>query len=104
MNKDFSDLIEYLDEKFQKTVKKEDIEDLTSKLITLEEFDKFRIEIKQELSNLRRSIQALTNSIDKLVKAVSDLKTEYAAISHQVTRHEKWIQQIAERLGIKLEY
>lgn len=78
-------------------------EDL-AKIVTLEEFDRFRDEIKQDLDALRESIQALTVSVDKLVKAVSDLKTEYAAITNQVNRHEKWFQQIAEKLGMKLEY
>jgi len=25
-------------------------------------------------------------------------------LSHKVERHEKWLQQVAEKLGIKLEY
>ena len=28
---------------------------------------------------------------------------EYAAIATQVNRHEKWLHQIADKLGIKLE-
>ncbi|MFH1780474.1 MAG: hypothetical protein ABH841_00470 [Candidatus Nealsonbacteria bacterium] len=78
-------------------------EDL-AKILTLEEFDQFRGEIKQDLNGLREAVQALVVSVDKLVKAVSDLKTEYATISNQVSRHEKWFQQIAEKLGMRLEY
>lgn len=78
-------------------------EDL-AKILTLEEFDQFKGEIKQDLDGLRESIQALTVSVDKLVKAVADMHQEYVVITGKVDRHEKWIQQIAEKLGLKLEY
>ncbi|MFH1894431.1 MAG: hypothetical protein ABH813_00795 [Patescibacteria group bacterium] len=74
------------------------------KLVTLEEFDRSESEVKQDISDLRESIQALTVSVDKLVKSVGDLKTEYAAVKIQMSRHEKWILQLADKLGIKLEY
>ena len=61
-------------------------------------------DLKQGLNGLQESIQSLTVSVDKLVGAVSDLKTEYAAIVNQIDRHEKWLHLVAEKLGIKLEY
>ena len=79
---------------------KEDI----GKLVTLDEFDRSESEIKQDINGLRESIQALTVSVDKLVKSISDLKTEYAVVKIQMNRHEKWILQLADKLGIKLEY
>ena len=78
-------------------------EDL-AKIVTLEEFDQFRKEVKQEFSELREVIQALTVSVDKLAKAVEDMHQEFMAITAKVDRHEKWIKQIAEKLGLKLEY
>ena len=78
-------------------------EDL-AKIVILEEFDQFKVEIKQDINSLREMLQSLVISVDKLVKAVSDLKTEYIAITNQVSRHEKWFHQVAEKLGIKLEY
>ena len=75
-----------------------------AKVVTLEEFDQFRGEIKQDLDALRESIQALTISVDRLVKAIDTLNTEYAAIVKQINRHEKWLQQVAEKLGMSLEY
>lgn len=74
------------------------------KLATLEEFDNFRKEMKEELSALRESVEALTVSIDRLAKAVENLRQEYAAITSKTDRHEKWLHQIAEKLDIKLEY
>jgi predicted nucleic acid-binding Zn-ribbon protein len=78
-------------------------EDL-AKILTLEEFGQFQREVKQEFSGLREAIQALTVSVDKLAKAVENMHQEYLALTVKVDRHEKWIQQIAEKLGIKLEY
>ena len=75
-----------------------------AKVVTLDEFDQFKAEIKQDLDGLRESVQALTVSIDKLVKAIADMHEEYVMITGKVDRHEKWIQQIAEKLGLTLEY
>ena len=61
-------------------------------------------DIKKDIVGLRESVQALTISVDKLVKAVDGLKTEYAMVKNQVDRHEKWFHQVADKLGIKLEY
>lgn len=129
MDKDNSDLIKYLDEKFRKAATKddldrfatkedlgglqrntqdnfkksfeifatkedldrfatkEDLNELALKFVTLEEFDQFRTEVRQEFTALRETVQSLTNSVDKLVKAVSE-----------------WIQKIAEKTGVQLEY
>lgn len=124
MNEDFKKLKGYLDERFANLASKADLDNLTANLLTLEEFAGFKQEvnqsfnrsfevfatrdgigeIKEELAGLKEIVQALTISVDKLVKAVSDLKTEYSIISHQLTRHEKWIQQLAEKVGINLEF
>jgi len=74
-----------------------------AKLVTLDEFDKFRKETKKEFNNLREHIRALTISVDKLVKAIENLKQEYVAITSKIDRHEKWIQQIAEKVGVELK-
>ena len=98
------ELIKYLDGKFREIAKKKDLEELSSKLVTLEEFDQFRTEVKEEFANLREAIQALTISVDKLTKAFEIYHQEQIALAAKVDRHEKWIQRIAEKLRIKLEY
>ncbi|MFH0803736.1 MAG: hypothetical protein V1877_01305 [Candidatus Tagabacteria bacterium] len=84
----------------QELVNKEDL----SKLLTREEFGEFRMEVKENFAALRESIQALTVAVDKLAKSVEDLREEYLAIVTKVDRHEKWFHQIADKVGIKLEY
>ena len=74
-----------------------------AKLITRDEFGQFRKEIDNEFTNLREAIQALTVSVDKLAKAVGDIRQEYVAISAKVDRMEKWIHQIAKKVGIELK-
>ncbi len=78
----------------------EDIQKLLEVLATKEDIK----ELKRDVENLKEIVQSLVVSVDKLVKAVSDLKTEYSVIANQLSRHEKWIHQLAEKLGIKLEY
>jgi len=78
----------------------EDLEKLIEVLATKEDMK----DLKQDVDGLREMVQALVVSVDKLVGAVSDLKTEYVAITNQISRHEKWFQQIADKLGMKLEY
>ncbi|MBI4358967.1 MAG: hypothetical protein HY577_00005 [Candidatus Nealsonbacteria bacterium] len=92
MDKEFSGLVQYLDQKFGV---------IDAKFINLQEEIR---DLRQDVNGLRESIQALTVSVDKLVGAVSDLKIEYAAMTNQVNRHEKWLHLVAEKLGIKLEY
>ena len=59
-------------------------------------------ELKKDVEGLRESIQGMMVSVDNLAKVISDLRLEYAAISTQLTRHERWIKQIAEKVGLNL--
>jgi len=83
---------------------KQDFANLSLNLLSKEEFEIVTKEIKDDINDLREQVQALVVAVDKLVGAVSDLKQEYAMASLQMSRHEKWIKQIAEKLGMKLEY
>ena len=78
----------------------EDIQKLLEVLATREDVR----EIKTELTDLKETVHELVTAIDRLAKVVDDLRIEYAAVVMKVDRHEKWFHQIAEKLGIKLEY
>jgi predicted nucleic acid-binding Zn-ribbon protein len=78
----------------------EDITKIVSVVATKEDIR----DLRQDMNGLRESIQSLVISVDKLVKVTDDLKTEYVVINNQVSRHEKWFHQIADKLDIKLEY
>ena len=78
----------------------EDVKKLLEVLATKEDIK----ELREDMSGLRESVQALTVAVDRLAKAVEDMHQEFVATTAKVDRHEKWIRQIAEKLGIKLEY
>ncbi len=64
---------------------------------TKEDFESFREEMRKSFSDLETSVDAYAKKADTYFQ-------EMLMLSHKLDRHEKWIQQIAERLGIKLEY
>lgn len=64
---------------------------------TKEDFENFKQELMVSFSNLQ-------TSVDKYANRADDYFKEMVALAHKVDRHEKWIHQIAEKLGIKLEY
>ena len=78
MNKDFSELIQYLDDKFTAVDRR---------------FD----EIKEDFVNLQTSVDAYAKKADTYFQ-------EMLMLANKIDRHEKWLQQIAEKIGIKLEY
>jgi len=97
MNEDNKELVEYLDGKFVKIderfnalpevfATKDEIKEMISPLVTKEDFN-----------DLQTSVDAYAVRADKFFQ-------ELVMLTHKVDRHEKWLLQIAEKLGIKLEY
>jgi uncharacterized coiled-coil DUF342 family protein len=78
MNGDFSELIEYLDKEFG--------------------------EVKGDIKELKENFNSLQSSVDAYAVKADTFFQELVMLAHKVDRHEKWILQIAEKLGIKLEY
>ena len=76
----------------------EDINKLVSVLASKKDIE----EIKSDFSDLKELVQGLIVSTDNMAKAVGNLGIEYSAISSQLSRHENWIKQIAEKVGLKL--
>ncbi len=64
--------------------------------------------LKQEITDLRDELKTdylnLMNSVDAYAKRANTFFEELVAIAHRMDRHEKWIHQIADKLGVKLEY
>lgn len=91
MNKDHSELIEYLDEKFS---------------VVDERFDsidkKFK-ETDKRLEEIEKRINQLVNSIDKLTKTMEIYHHEQVALSAKIDRLEIWVNQIAKQTGIELK-
>lgn len=64
---------------------------------TKEDFATFQEEMRKGFSDMLTSVDAYAQKADTYFQ-------EMVMLSHKVDRHEKWFQQIAEKLGIKLEY
>ena len=62
-----------------------------------EDFENFKDEMKQSFSDLQTSVDAYAKKADTYFQ-------EMVMLTHKVDRLEKWIHQIAEKVGIKLEY
>jgi len=111
MKEDFSELIEYLNQKFERTATKEGVQvlrtEIDEKFVRAFEVFATKNDIREltiRMDRVEESLHVLITSVDKLAKAVDDLRIEYSAITMQMNRHEKWIQQLAQKLGVKLEH
>ena len=78
MNGDLGELIQYLDNKFGVIDKR---------------FD----EMKSDFIELQ-------TAVDSYAKKADTYFQEMVMLAHKVDRHEKWLQQIADKLGLKLEH
>ncbi len=94
MKEDFSELVEYLDGKFVAVDQK--FFDVNQRLDT--------IDAKLEGKADKADVNELMTAIDAYAKKADTYFQEMVMLSHKVERHEKWFQQIADKLGIKLEY
>ncbi|KKQ96344.1 MAG: hypothetical protein UT22_C0033G0003 [Parcubacteria group bacterium GW2011_GWC2_39_11] len=100
MDKDLSELVQYLDKKFQETAKKDDLAMLSLKIANMTGM----IGDLQENKADKSDINNLLNSVDAYAKKADTYFQEMVMLSHKVDRHEKWLHLVAKKLGIKLEY
>lgn len=56
---------------------------------------------REDVADLRTSIQSFAVSLDALTKSMSEIRMEYTAINIELSRHEQWIQELADKAGIK---
>jgi len=77
----------------------EDIQKLIEVFATKED-------LKEVVKNLstKSDFNNLLNAIDAYVKKADTYFQEMVMLAHKVDRHEKWLQQIANKLGLELDY
>jgi len=63
-------------------------------------------DLKEAVKDLstKKDVNDLLNAVDTYAKKADTYFQEMVMLAHKVDRHEKWIQQIAEKLRVKLEY
>ena len=105
MDQDFSELVEYLDKRFSKIDAdvldlKEDVDGLKTDVSGL----KVDIADMKESKADKADIINLLGAIDAYAVKADAYFQEMVMMSHKMERHEKWIKQLADKLGVKLEY
>lgn len=60
--------------------------------------------IDERLGSLEANLNKFVTASDKFTGSFEGLRLEYAAVSTQLTRHEDWIKQIAEKSGVALQF
>lgn len=70
-----------------------------SNLATKDDITALQTKLESRIDKLQDEI---LTGIDGLAKIVTDFQAELAALKSKVDRHEKWIEQIAQHLHIKL--
>lgn len=89
MKQNFSELIEYLDKRFAKIAKKEDLKNLSAKLVALEEFDKLKIKIADFEREFKGFKNKSLNNQDAALKKLDILLTEKKAREYQEKKEKK---------------
>ena len=64
--------------------------------------DEVRSIVQDELVETKESQQRILTALDRLATAIEKLNLEYAGISIQLSRHERWIKEIAKQAKVKL--
>jgi len=90
MEKDLGELVEYLDKKFVA---------IDQQFIGVNERLGGLLESKADKSD----IDNLLTAIDSYAQKADTYFQEMVMLSHKVDKMEKWIHQIADKVGIKLE-
>jgi len=76
-----------------------DIQKLIEVFATREE-----VATKTDLEDLRKDFARLETSVDAYAKKADAYFQEMLMLARKVDRLEKWVSEIAKKLGMKLEY
>ena len=64
----------------------------------------FRKEVNEKFEKVDVKIDKTNSQIDGLAKLVVDYHQEMMMLSHKYDRLERWVQEIADKTGVKLSY
>jgi len=92
MSNDFSELIQHIDDKFTGVDRRFD------------EVDNKFAAVDKRFDEMKGNFNNLLTAVDSYAKRADTYFQEMVALSHKVDRHEKWLHEVAEKLGIKLKY
>lgn len=87
---DFSGLVKFIGDKFDRVDGR------------LGNIDSRLNHINGRLDHLQTMFRNLQAGVDAYAKRADTYFQEMVMLSHKVDRHEKWLRQIADKVGIKL--
>jgi len=64
--------------------------------------DDVRLIVQEEIAPMQDTLQRVLLALDRLATAYEKLNIEYVAMSEQLSRHERWIQEIAKKAKVPL--
>ncbi len=95
--KDIKDSFRGVDKHF------DDVGARTDRIETVVAGTQQRVEaLETQIDRIEVVLEKLVQGVDRLVVEFQELRREYAAMSEQLTRHERWIKQIAKKAGVAL--
>ena len=87
-------------EDFEKSQK----ENISKTIYAYEKIFATKDELEDFREEMRKSFSDLLTSVDTYAKRADGYFQEMLVLSHKLERHEKWIHQVAKKLGVKLDY
>ncbi len=60
--------------------------------------------LEARVDRLEQQFERLQNTLDHFLKRLDDIEADNAARDAQLARLERWIEQVAQKTGVKLEY
>jgi uncharacterized coiled-coil DUF342 family protein len=103
MTKDFSELVEYLDKKFIGIDERFEAQDKRMDR-GFAAVDSRLTDLETSLGEVREQVTKLYDGVDAYAKKADTYFQEMLMLANKVDRHERWFHQVAEKLGLKLEY
>jgi septal ring factor EnvC (AmiA/AmiB activator) len=97
--KDLEQVVAALDKKIDRR-----FDDLGSVLETfMQQVDTRFNKIEDDIADIHRSLDRLTNTIDGFLKRLDEVESEQRARDAQFDRLVKWARKVSEKTGIPLE-
>lgn len=60
--------------------------------------------LDKRFDEMRLDFSSLQTGVDAYAKKADTYFQEMVMLSHKVNRHERWLQMMADRMGVHLEY
>ena len=60
--------------------------------------------VRGDIGEVKNMVSGLQGSVDRYARQVLDITQEHLMLARKVDRMEHWLQKVAEKTGVKLDY